>query len=292
MAQSFAHRFGQIIGEVLELAILLTLRDFAKMHNLYLDRKGIRPCRTGKKCTWVDSNGNHHDLDFVLERGGTRTKQGIPVAFIESAWRRYTKHSRNKVQEIQGAIDPLAETYRSVRPFKGAILAGVFTAGAITQLESLGYTVLYFSYESVIEAFRVAQIDASSDERTTEAKFREKVAAFENLTQAQKSRMIKKLLKENSASVNAFLESLENSVNRKIERVVVLALHGCQHEARRVDDAIAYLKKYAVSKQPQTIDRFEIEIRFSNGDFIRGNFTDKTSSIQFLLDYKNKNSDS
>src|ERR1700733_402462 len=118
MAESPAHRFGQIIGEVFEAAILPVLTKFADDHDLYLDRKGPRPCRRGLKCSWVDLHGNAHDLDFVLERGGTDEKVGTPAAFIETAWRRYTKHSRNKAQEIQGAIEPLAETYRHSGPFK------------------------------------------------------------------------------------------------------------------------------------------------------------------------------
>jgi hypothetical protein len=71
MAQSPAHRFGQIIGEVLEVAALPQLQRFAQQHGLYLDKHGNRACRAGKKCSWVDLNGNSHDLDFVLERGGT-----------------------------------------------------------------------------------------------------------------------------------------------------------------------------------------------------------------------------
>ena len=85
-----------------------------------------------KRSHGTDLNGNEHDLDFVLERGGTATKRGIPVAFIETAWRRYTKHSRNKAQEIQGAIVPLFETYKRYHPLMGAILAGDFTPGALT----------------------------------------------------------------------------------------------------------------------------------------------------------------
>lgn len=103
MAESPAHRFGQIVGEVLESAIIPLLDSFANTHGLYLDKKGPRPGRAGKKCSWVDLNKNTHDLDYVLERGGTLQKRGIPAAFIETAWRRYTKHSRNKAQEIQGA---------------------------------------------------------------------------------------------------------------------------------------------------------------------------------------------
>lgn len=71
MAKSPAHRLGQIIGEALELAYEPILRDFADEHDLYLDRQGPRAARPGKKVSWVDINGNKHDLDFVLERGGT-----------------------------------------------------------------------------------------------------------------------------------------------------------------------------------------------------------------------------
>lgn len=201
MAQSPAHRFGQIIGQVLEEAILPVLQRFAREHHLYLDRKGPRPCRKGRKCSWVDLNGNFHDLDFVLERGGTPNHVGMPAAFIETAWRRYTKHSRNKAQEIQGALEPLAETYRMAGPFKGAILAGVFTDGALRQLRSLGFTVLYFRYESVVTVCRQFGIDASSDEETLDSEFQVKVDAYERLSQAKRSKLAVALAKAHSSEV-------------------------------------------------------------------------------------------
>jgi hypothetical protein len=166
MAQSPAHKFGQIIGDAVEAAIEPLLRDFAGKHGLYLDKRGNRLARSGKKVTWKDADGNKHDLDFVLERSGTHKKIGTPAAFIEVAWRRYTKHSRNKAQEIQGAILPLVETHKNAAPFYGAILAGEFTMGAITQLQSVGFSVLYFSYHSVADAFGRAGVDARFDEDT------------------------------------------------------------------------------------------------------------------------------
>src|SRR2546426_5412878 len=164
MAESPAHRFGQIIGGILEVAIEPVLQQFAQEHGLYLDQKGPRLARQGNKVSWTDLNGNVHDLDFVLEKDGSPAHKGTPVAFIEVAWRRYTKHSRNKAQEIQGAIIPLAETYKNASPFIGVVLAGVFTEGALAQLRSLGFCVLHFSYESVISAFKDYRIDAAFDE--------------------------------------------------------------------------------------------------------------------------------
>lgn len=168
MAESPTHKFGQIIGDLLEEAIEPHLRKFADDHGLYLDKKGSRPARKGKKVTWIDAFGNAHDLDFVLERGGSAGKIGIPVAFIETAWRRYTKHSRNKAQEIQGAIQPLVIANQDAAPFIGVVLAGDFTEGSLNQLTSLGFKVLYFPYEDVVEAFARVGIDANFDEDTTD----------------------------------------------------------------------------------------------------------------------------
>lgn len=110
MAESPAHKFGQMIGGLLESVVQPPLAEFCERHSLYLDcQSQQRPVRRGRKVSWEDSYGNRHDLDFVIEWEGSDAKYGQPVAFIEVAWRRYTKHSRNKAQEIQGAILPLAE---------------------------------------------------------------------------------------------------------------------------------------------------------------------------------------
>ena len=293
MAQSPAHRFGQIVGEVLEAAVLPVLEAFARDHQLFLDRNGPRPCRSGKKCKWRDLNGNTHDLDFVLERGGTPQKVGTPAAFIETAWRRYTKHSRNKAQEIQGAIEPLVETYRNSGPFKGAVLAGHFTDGALTQLKSLGFTVLHFSYESVLTAFRGSHIDAAFDEETSDNAFRLKVNAYERLTPKQKLRITSALVKSHLTEVASFVKSLSESVSRQIERIIVLALHGGIHEVTTVEDAIQFVEKYDDDGRAKPIDRYEIEVRYNNGATIKGNFEDKISAIEFLqrfqpIQYKTK----
>ena len=159
MAEAFGHKFGQIIGDALECSIGPCLKLFARKNHLFLDSRGPRPARKGNKVSWTDINGNVHDLDYVMERGGTATKIGAPVAFIECAWRRYTKHSRNKAQEIQGAIIPLFEKYKKEHPFIGVILAGEFTQGSLSQLESLGFSILHFPYPLyMMELARLASL--------------------------------------------------------------------------------------------------------------------------------------
>ena len=63
MATSPPHRFGQIIGDLLEEIIAPQLEEFCSTRGLYLDKKGERgAARGGKKVSWVDKFGNTHDL--------------------------------------------------------------------------------------------------------------------------------------------------------------------------------------------------------------------------------------
>lgn len=283
MAESPSHKFGQIIGDLLELGLEPLLRKFSRKHKLYLDKKGSRKARTGKKVTWIDLRGNKHDLDFVLERGGTESKIGTPVAFIESAWRRYTKHSRNKAQEIQSAIMPLATKYKSSSPFVGVVLAGIFTEGALTQLKSLGFGVLYFPYETVVKAFAKHGINAEFDEQTSEADFRKKIDSWNKLS--NKEGVAKELLKLNKNSVQEFLNSLSKTVSRYIEHVVILPLHGQESFVNNVNEAIDFLKNYSEDMPKLPISKYEIIIKYNTGDRIEANFKDKSDSIRFLESY-------
>lgn len=283
MAESPAHKFGQIIGDLLELALEPSLQKFARKHKLYLDKKGERKVRSGKKVSWIDSNGNKHDLDFVLERGGTENKIGVPVAFIESAWRRYTKHSRNKAQEIQSAILPLAAKYKSSSPFVGVVLAGVFTSGALQQLKSLGFGVLYFPYDSVVSAFSKFGINAAFDEQTAEADFRKKIESWNKLP--NKEDVAKELLKLNKKGVAEFLSSLSDSVSRFIESIIILPLHGQENVSNSAIEAIDFLKKYSEDNPKLPLSKYEIIIKYNTGDRIEASFKDKKDTIKFLETY-------
>jgi hypothetical protein len=284
MAESLSHKFGQIIGDLLELAIEPYLQKFAKQNKLFLDKKGSRLARKGKKLSWMDGKDNIHDLDFVLERGGTNEATGSPVAFIETAWRRYTKHSRNKAQEIQGAILPLKEKYKNSSPFIGVVLAGEFTDGALTQLKTSGFCVLYFSYNTVIKAFQKFGINADFDEGTSEQNFKTKIKSWNKLP--NKSDVAKELLRLNKKEVIEFFKSLIDSVSRFIERIIILPLHGQESITNSLIKAIDFLNNYSEDKAKLPIEKYEIVIKYNTGDRIEATFKDKKDSIKFLEAYR------
>ena len=286
MAESLAHTFGQIIGNVLEEALEPALRTFADEHGLYLDKKGLRKAREGKKVIWTDLYGNAHDLDFVLERGGTDKVKGSPVAFIETAWRRYTKHSRNKAQEIQGAIQVLALTHKHSCPFTGAVLAGVFTEGALTQLKSLGFHILFFPYASIVEAFQTVGVDASFDEHTSEKEFRKKLSRWNALSKRTKRGVAIFLVRKHKSDVDHFFDALDKTVSRRIDKIIVIPLHGREAEHSSVAEAIAFLSSYEAPSVQGRVYKYEIHIRYNNGDKIAAEFTEKPSALEFLKKYR------
>jgi len=283
MAASPSHRFGQIIGEVLESAIRPIVEAVAQEHGLYLDAKRPRKARGGKsKVAWVDGKGNTHDLDYVIEAGGTEDTIGAPKAFIEIAWRRYTKHSRNKAQEIQGAIIPLAERYGDSHPFLGVVLADVFTDGSLNQLRSLGFNVVYFPYESVVAAFASMRIDAAFDEDTPDAHLKRKVVQYGKLKASQRERIAASLRDRHKAELATFTSALRTTLTRSITSVYVLPLHGSPRTLGDVAEAIAFIEAFDESKPCESFTRYEVGVRYSNGDEIRGQFKDKATAVAFL----------
>jgi len=283
MAESPAHRFGQVIGELLESVVRPQLELFCEQQGLYLDcQKKDRPARSGKKVSWTDQYGNSHDLDFVIERDGTDEQIGRPLAFIESAWRRYTKHSRNKAQEIQGAILPLADKYRWNNPFLGTVLAGVFTQGSLDQLRSLGFNVLYFPYESLVAAFRSEGIDIAFDEETPDHVFRETTEVIATTAPETIAKICSHLIDANQEGIAAFFEALHRRLGRYVSRVVVMPLYGQASEFATIEDAVKFLDLHSIYEGSGRFRRYEIRVEFSNGDRVEAFMEAKEKVKEFL----------
>ena len=243
--------------------------------------------------TWQDGYGNKHDLDYVLERGGTEDTLGIPIAFIESAWRRYTKHSKNKVQEIEAAVMPIALTFSRHQPFCGAVLAGEFTRNALQQLESKGFGVLHIPYDSILASFRELDIDASSEDGvggTTERQFREKIAKWESLRQPESTnRFLAKLHVLHGREIEGFKQRLEAALTRQVALIRLTVLRGHSVECSDVESAIAYLieeeRSYQMREAGEQREAFEVQVRFNNGAKIDATFPKRAEAIAFLRSF-------
>jgi hypothetical protein len=180
----------------------------------------------------------------------------------------------------------LAETYKNARPFIGVILAGVFTDGALNQLRSLGFCVLYFSYDTVVAAFKDYGVDASFNEDTPDAAFRKKADAYDAMSAAKRSGLARGLLRKQKGDVEQFVEALEKVVSRQIDRITVMPLHGNARELPTVADAIKFIEGYEEKAAQLPIQCYEIRIRYNNGDAVEATFRDKDDAVAFLRTYQ------
>lgn len=287
MAQSPSHKFGQQLGKLLEDIVLYDilkprLQQFAQVKNYYLDWQRSRPARSGKKVTWEDKYGNKHDLDFVIEVDGTDNKLGRPVAFIESAWRRYTKHSKNKAQEIQGAILPIIELHHLSAPFYGVVLAGDFTKPALEQLKNNGFAVIYIPYKDVVSAFQVIDFDVAFDEDTPDESYTTAFRQLYSLTNSDKEKLRQALMRVSQEEVDRFMETLINCLERYISNIVLIPLFGKRYEFDSIDDAISGLDTLKIDSPVGEFEKFEVIVDYNNSDTIRATFQNKNLLTDFL----------
>jgi hypothetical protein len=282
VASAPGHRLGQIIGEILELALGPALAEFCAAHDLYLDKEEPRRTRSGITVTWVDNLGNKHDLDYVIERGGTEDEIGIPAAFIETAWRRYTKHSKNKAQELEAAVLPVAAKWSHVHPFVGVMLAGEFTRNALEQLRSNGIFVQRIPYQTIVDVYTSFGIDVSSSEGTADSDLQLKIERLEALSEDEKESIGDRLRYAASKEIEAFMEALGTAILRRISSVSILPLHGSETVVSNAKAAIKLLIEYAPPETPGALVRFEVVVRYDNGDRIVADFASAADAITFL----------
>lgn len=285
MAKSPAHRFGQIIGDMLETAMVEYCFPIAQNHRLYLDYRHPRIARNNQsEVRWIDINGNTHKLDIVMEANGTDNDFGYPRAFIEIAWRRYTKHSKNKAQEISAAITPLINKYHKNCPFFGAILAGDFTNNSLMQLKSEGFHVLYFSLENIRTAFMAVNIDAYWEETTSESELQSRVEQFDALSETEVNLLKSKLTEINKISLDKFVSELETSLLRRVDNIRIFSMFGAISDFSTIDDACRFLSGQIISniKNEAEFCYYEVYVTYSNGDRIEMKYKEEQSAIVAL----------
>ena len=82
------------------------------------------------------------------------------------------------------------------------------------------------------------------------------------------------------------MHHLEEAITRQINRVIVLPLHGAPFPWDTVDDAIRFVEGYSeMGTASKLIAKYEIQIRYDNGDSIEGEFVDKDRAVAFLRTY-------
>jgi hypothetical protein len=83
-----------------------------------------------------------------------------------------------------------------------------------------------------------------------------------------------------------FIAALEVALNRRVVTVFVLPLHGQSYELSDARAAIDFLQAHDQTEVRPEYTRYEIIVRFNNGDEIKGQFQSKITAIEFLTTMK------
>jgi hypothetical protein len=184
---------------------------------------------------------------------------------------------------------PVCDKHSFSAPFRGCFLVGDYTSAAREQLNSLGFRLIHFDYPTIVDAFKTVGVDASFDEKTSDKEFAVKQRAWNKLGSKEKRKVWRKLLALNGKSVREFMNALEQAVTRHVSIVRVTPLHGTAIDCATVSEAIAFVAGYSEEDACGPLLRYEIQIRYNNGDKVDAEFRDKSAAIEFLDHYSTGN---
>jgi hypothetical protein len=142
--------------------------------------------------------------------------------------------------------------------------------------------VLYFPFESIVAAFRDVGIDVYFEESSSDRQVNRQVRACAKLSDASRTRVTRILHQAHVEDVEVFLRALDVALARKVASVFIVALHGRSHEFGSLDAAKQFVQSYDEASAVSAFCRYEVHVRFSNGDEIRGTFASKIDAIRFL----------
>ncbi len=244
------------------------LKEVADQLNLFLDNRCVsRSCR-GDKIKWPDAQGNLVDYDFVLEIGGNSHVRGIPVAFVESFWRRGARHSKDKARDDTNKLLPMRENYVTARLL--AIAAcGEFTEPARDYVRSRSVEMFYVGKSSILNAFASCGVPLDyPDNLPEEEKLRLLQVSQHALTQTRRAQICEKLrIGDGGAALESFKRRIVASLSAVPQEIRIYML---AKSDPAVFQSLAQATEFLKGNPPQfsaskNSEQFDYEVVFSDG---------------------------
>ena len=170
----------------------------------------------------------------------------------------------------------------------GCILVGEYSSLGIEQLRRIGFRVLYIPYQSVQEAFKTGWhlTRITSDESTPEKVHVKRKKQWDSLPPEKQAHVWKVLMEKNEKNLLDFMNHLERAVKRQITAIRVIPLHGTTKECVTLAEAIHFVESYDETAPHGPLVKYEVVIRYDNGNKVDGEFLDRASAIEFLEAYQ------
>ena len=149
-------------------------------------------------------------------------------------------------------------------------------------MQSFGFKVLYIPYKTITDAFCCANIDMRFDELTPDEEFKCCVKKIEALAAKDRSNVKQVLISLNKEQIDTFFNSLAETVDRLIDKVVITPLYGTDRCFQDVSAAINFIEKYNESIAEGKFKRYKVIVEYSNSERIDAEFVSRDKIIKFL----------
>lgn len=286
---SAGHKLGQLVGDWWETQVIFPLlQEVASSLGLFLDNRVVaRSCRLGK-VQWSDIEGNFVDYDYVLELGGSASKKGVPVAFLESFWRRGARHSKDKARDDTNKLLPMRDTYPTAR-FLAIAACGEFTQPARDYVITRNVELFFVSKEKIVEAFQSIGAEIDYPDSLPESQKMSLVRALElTLTEKSQKKAAINLRKiAGPTAFTSFKQRIFSALTATPQEIRIFSLSRC---GPIVFDSIQNAAIFLSNINPKfpaagQISQFEYEVSFSDGsEFSRSlNTLDEVREVNFQL---------
>jgi len=293
---SAGHKLGLLIGDWFEQYFVLPLLSAAALKlQLFLDNRFVERAARGDKIIWQDEDGNSVDYDFVLEVNGTKTDKGVPVAFIESFWRRGSRHSKDKARDDSGKLMPMRETYPTAR-FLGIVAAGDFTVPARELVRSRDIDLFYIPKDKIVGAFTKNELIVDYFDNASEQDKQRVSSIFESHFSPEKKKAVADTLIElvGEAAVNSYVDRVRARLNALPQEIrLILRQESTPLVFRSLTEVSDFLDNSTFHMEdPQS--SYIYQITYSDGtDFGRNVHSTEDlrllhAQIQLLADHINK----
>lgn len=269
MLSSAGHKLGQLIGDWWETKVIFPLlSEVATSLGLYLDNRVVsRSCRSDK-VQWSDTEGNFVDYDYVLELGGSASGKGIPVAFLESFWRRGARHSKDKARDDTNKLLPMRDTYPTAR-FLAIAACGEFTEPAKDYVRTRNVELFFVSKEKIIEAFKSIGAVIDYPDALPEAEKGWLVRALEEKFTEQNQKLAAQNLRSiaGQGAFTSFKQRICGALTATPQEIRIYSLARCGPVVfESIELAAVFLSGDSpVFPSAGEISQFEYEVSFSDG---------------------------
>lgn len=266
---SAGHRLGQLIGDWWEEEVVFhLLAEICSPLKLYLDNRIVeRTCRS-EKVQWADVEGNSVDYDYVIELGGSPSKKGIPVAFLESFWRRGARHSKDKARDDTNKLLPMRDAYPTAR-FLAIAACGEFTEPARNYVRSRGVELLFISKENVVKAFQEINARIDYPDNTSEEDKVKLVEEFEAQFNRENRKKVANKLREiaGSNTFSSFTQRIRGSLTATPQEIRIFSVSRFDP---MIFDCIYQAEQFLSGENPKFSSlnqkfHYEYEVSFSDG---------------------------